>query len=202
MPQPAPILAVVVLAGGEGRRMGGRKPERVFDGASLIARAVARARAWSPVAAVAVRRPGQAPAGLDAALILDDPDIGGPVAGLTAALAFARRHGAARLLTLPCDTPLLPDDLPTRLEGALTDGAAVAVASSVGRLHPTCALWRPEVADALPAYLIHRASLRGFAEACGMAVAEWGCAPDADPFANANTPEELAALEARSRTRG
>jgi molybdopterin-guanine dinucleotide biosynthesis protein A len=190
-------LAVVVFAGGEGRRMGGRKPERAFGGATLIARAVAQARAWSPTVAVAVRHAGQAPAGLGAPLILDDPGVGGPAAGLVAAFAFARAQGAGRLLTLPCDTPVLPEDLALRLEAALAGEAAVAVASSLGRLHPTCALWRTAAADALPGYLATRASLRGFAETCGMAVADWPCAPDADPFANANTPEELAALEAR-----
>ena len=195
-------LAVVVLAGGEGRRMGGRKPERLFDGASLIARAVERARTWSPLVAVAVRRPEQAPGDLGVAVILDNPEVGGPAAGLAAALAFALDHGAARLLTIACDTPVLPEDLPERLEAMLTQDSSVAVAASLGRLHPTCALWRPQVADALPGYLAQPASLLGFAKACGMAVAEWPCSPDADPFANANTPEELAALEARSRTGG
>lgn len=187
--------------------MGGRKPEQVFDDGTLLERAVAQARTWSPTVAVAVRHAGQAPGDLGVPLILDDPDVGGPAAGLVAALAFARREGAERLLTLPCDTPMLPADLATRLEAALAapgeaEEAAVAVAASLGRLHPTCALWRPWVADALPAYLKGRASLRGFAETCGMVVADWPCEAGADPFANANTPEELAALQARARAGG
>lgn len=182
--------------------MGGRKPQRHFAGAPLLARAVAQARAWSPTVAVAVRHAEQAPPEMDAPLILDDPDVGGPAAGLVAAFAFARVQGADRLLTLPCDTPMLPPDLPLRLEAALAGEFAVAVASSLGRLHPTCALWRTEAGEALPGYLAQRASLRGFAETCGMAVTDWPCAPDADPFANVNTPADLAAVEARWRRDG
>jgi molybdopterin-guanine dinucleotide biosynthesis protein A len=48
-------MAVVVLAGGEGRRMGGRKPLRAFGGGTLIGHAVALARTWSSTVAVAVR---------------------------------------------------------------------------------------------------------------------------------------------------
>ncbi|WP_240606456.1 molybdenum cofactor guanylyltransferase [Phenylobacterium kunshanense] len=191
-------LAVVVLAGGEGRRMGGGKPLRVLDGATLLEHALARARGWSRSVAIAVREAGQA-GDVDARLILDHPAIGGPAAGLASAFAFAREQGASRLLTVPCDAPRLPADLPIRLAAALTGDVGCAVAASLGRLHPTCALWRVEMAQRLPAYLEQRASLRGFAEACGMAVVDWDAGPEDDPFANVNTPEDLAALEAGHR---
>lgn len=191
-------LAVVVLAGGEGRRMGGGKPMRPFGDSTLLSRALSHARRWSGVVAVAVRDAGQA-AGIDAPLLLDDPAIGGPAAGLASAFGFATAQGATRLLTLPCDTPTLPADLAERLDAALTGDAGCAVAASLGRLHPTCALWRVEAAARLPAYLRERASLRGFAETCGMVTVEWDAAPGEDPFANANTPQELEALAARHR---
>jgi molybdopterin-guanine dinucleotide biosynthesis protein A len=193
-------LAVVVLAGGEGRRMGGGKPQRAFGGGTLLGRAVSLARQWSDAVAVAVRSLDQA-AGVDATLILDDEAIGGPAAGLSSAFAFAAERGASRLLTLPCDTPNLPEDLALRLSAALADDAGCAVAASGGRLHPTCALWRVEMGAGLPAYLENRASLRGFAEACRMVVTDWAIIEGDDPFANANTPAELAALDARQRNR-
>jgi molybdopterin-guanine dinucleotide biosynthesis protein A len=186
--------AVVVLAGGEGRRMGGGKPLRPFGESTLVAHAVALARRWSPLAAVAVRDPAQVAGQVDAPVILDDPGISGPIAGLAAALAFARDQGAEQLLTIPCDAPRLPDDLLSRLEAALTGEACAAVPESGGNLHPDCALWRVEALERLPAYLATgKRSLRGFAESCGLARAEWPA--EGEPFANANTPEVLEALQ-------
>ena len=50
-------IAVVILAGGEGNRIGGAKPLRVLRGKRLIDRAEALARQWSDIIAVAVREP-------------------------------------------------------------------------------------------------------------------------------------------------
>lgn len=58
---PAGGLCVVVLAGGEGRRIGGGKPQRQLAGQTLLARALALAGSWSAHVAIAVRHPGQAP---------------------------------------------------------------------------------------------------------------------------------------------
>lgn len=189
-------VAVVVLAGGEGRRMGGGKALRAYGGTTLVGHAVGLALTWSPVVAVAVRSADQI-AGVDAPLILDDPDTEGPAAGLAAAFAFAGREGATLLLTLPCDTPNLPADLLARLEAGLGE-AAVAMAASGGRLQPVCALWRRDAGAGLAGYLAAgRRSLKGFAAACGMAIVDWDTA-DGDPFAGANTPDELAALQPQS----
>jgi molybdopterin-guanine dinucleotide biosynthesis protein A len=189
-----PEIAVVVLAGGEGARMGGGKPLRRFGATTLIGRALALARGYGAPIAVAVRAPEQAGARPDAPLLVDDPAIAGPLAGLASALKFGETSGARLVLTLPCDAPLLPADLAARLAEALTPPASVAVAASGGRLHPTCALWRVECCDELAGYIASGArSLWGFAERCGMVAIEWAVEPT-DPFANANTPEELARL--------
>ena len=188
--------AVVVLAGGQGRRMGGGKALRPFGRTTLAAHAVSLARRWSRTVAVAVRSLDQVEGLTDIPLLLDDPAVPGPAAGLASAFAFARAEGAARVLTLPCDAPLAPHDLLARLRAALEGGgAAVAIAASLGRLHPTCALWRVDCAARLPAYLAERTSLRGFGAECGMAIVDWPAGPGGDPFANANTPAELAALQ-------
>jgi len=190
----APV--VVVLAGGEGRRMGGSKPRMAWGRTTLIGHALSLARTYGPDVAVAVRAEAQVSGAVRAHLLLDEPSIEGPLAGLASALGFARAKGAACVLTLPCDAPRLPPDLACRLQAGLEPGVGVAVARSCGRLHPTCALWRREALDALPAYLASgRRSLNGFAAAIGMATVEWR-APGEDPFANANTPAELAALQA------
>lgn len=188
-------LAAVVLAGGEGRRMGGAKPTRRLGRTTLVGRALELARTYSRHVAVAVRDDIQVAGSVDAPLLLDDPAIEGPLAGLASALRFARGQGAACVLTLPCDSPCLPPDLAIRLSGALRDGDGVAVGRSAGRLHPVCALWRVEALDALPAYLATgRRSLTGFAAAVGMTAVDWPFT-EIDPFANAKTPDELDALQ-------
>jgi molybdopterin-guanine dinucleotide biosynthesis protein A len=101
------------------------------------------------------------------------------------------------VLTIPCDMPFLPWDLPVRL----TSDAAATVAASGGRLHPICALWKAEARDALPAYLATgRRSLKGFAEAAGYEAVQWPTEPF-DPFFNINDEADLARAEELVRSR-
>lgn len=188
-----PPLVVAVLAGGDGRRMGGGKPLRVLARKTLIERAVEQARQWSSLVAVSVRTEDQAGA-VDAVEILDAEEAG-PIAGLASALRFARQAGAERLLTIACDMPLLPVDLAARMEEALMAELGAVVASSGGVLHPVCGLWRCSALDALPRYRASgRSSLKAFAAELGRAVADWPVEPY-DPFLNVNNPDDLGAAE-------
>jgi molybdopterin-guanine dinucleotide biosynthesis protein A len=171
-------MRIVILAGGEGRRIGGGKPQRMLGGETLLARALDIARLWS-----------------DEVLIADGgsdlPGIAGPLGGVAGALAFG-----GDLLTIPCDMPFLPADLPERLART---SAAAALAESGGRLHPVCALWRARAADCLAAYAASgRRSLHGFAEAVGFEAVAWGADP-VDPFFNINDEQDLARAEALLR---
>lgn len=189
------VPVVVVLAGGQGRRMGGDKPRAPWGRTTLIGRALDMAERWGGEVAVAVRDGVQVEGAVRARLLLDDPTIAGPLAGLASALGFALDNGADRVLTLPCDAPALPEDFAARLTKALSTGVMVAVARSGHRLHPTCALWRVEALEALPAYLTTgQRSLNGFAASLDMMAVNWSI-ERGDPFANANTPEELASLQ-------
>jgi molybdenum cofactor guanylyltransferase len=191
----APNVACVVLAGGEGRRIGGEKPLRRLGGVTLLDRALAFAATQSDLVAVSLRTTDQVEAPQGLPILLDAPDIPGPLAGLAAGLAYAREQGRPAVLTLPCDTPRLPDDLAARLAERLIDGVGVVLAESGGQLHPVCGLWRVTCADALPGYVAQgRRSLWGFAKTVGMVQVEWPMTPY-DPFVNVNTPEDLAALE-------
>lgn len=184
-------MAVVLLAGGEGRRIGGGKPLRLLGGRTLLARALEAAAGWSDTVAVAVRDPGQASGLGNAQLVLDDPAIEGPLGGLASALRFARGRGRDAVLTLPCDMPFLPNDLLQRLSAAMGDRNA-AIAASGGSLHPVCGLWRTAALAALPEHAASGGrSLRGFAKAVGYAEMDWPTAP-ADPFFNVNREEDLA----------
>ena len=93
------------------------------------------------------------------------------------------------LLTVPGDTPLIP----AGLARALAPGPAVA--ESGGRRHHLVALWPVAAAPSLRAWLSQPGprSVRVFAETLGMTPVPF----DGDPFANVNTPDDLATLEAR-----
>ena len=187
-------LAVAVLAGGDGIRIGGAKPLIRLGGKTLIMRALDHARRWSNLVVVVIRSSDQL-GEHDWPWIADAAGIEGPLAGLAAALEWACRMGADALVTIPCDMPFLPDDLATRLQDEAGEHDA-AVASSGGELHPVCSLWRNAAIYEFPRYCASgRRSLRGFAEQLGFAEVVWPAEPS-DPFFNVNSPDDLAAAEA------
>ncbi|HJQ18682.1 MAG TPA: molybdenum cofactor guanylyltransferase, partial [Allosphingosinicella sp.] len=179
-------LAVVILAGGEGLRIGGGKPLRRLGGRRLIDHALDLAGRLSPHVAVSVRAGARLP-DVAAAQIEDEQADWGPLAGLDVALRHARALEQDRLLTLPCDSPFLPADLLVRLDAALSASLGASIASSGGRLHPVCALWHAEAHGLLADYVATgRRSLLGFAERPGYAAVEWPVGA-VDPFFNINT---------------
>jgi molybdopterin-guanine dinucleotide biosynthesis protein A len=125
--------------------------------------------------------------------VLPDAEPGrGPLGGILAALIWARGEGAEAVLTAAVDTPFLPGDLAERLAGA---GARGAYAETASVPHATTGLWSVELAEPLEEALAN-----------GMRkVRDWTRAVDAVPvrfedegaFFNVNTPEDLAAAEAR-----
>ena len=193
-------LAVVILAGGEGLRIGGGKPLRRLGGRRLIDHALDLAGRLSPHVAVSVRAGARLP-DVAAAQIEDEQADWGPLAGLDVALRHARALEQDRLLTLPCDSPFLPADLLVRLDAALSASLGASIASSGGRLHPVCALWHAEAHGLLADYVATgRRSLLGFAERPGFAAVEWPVGP-VDPFFNINTQQDLARAEELIRGR-
>lgn len=180
-------VGVVILAGGQGVRMGGRKPERLFRGRRLIDPVLDRAVAWDVPAVICVRQPGQV-ADCTLGQIFDRPGVEGPLAGLLAALDWAKGEALSHVLTLPCDTPFLPEDVLSTLWGAARKAGAPAVAASNARRHPTCAVWPVEALAGIEAYAASgRCSLSGALDACGAVDFCWP-ESDADPFVNINSP--------------
>lgn len=182
-----PRIQAVVLAGGLGRRMGGRDKGLIpLAGRPLVAHVLA---ALAPqVDDVALNTPNPDYAAFDLPLLADAvPDHAGPLAGILAALEATN---AELVLSVPCDTPHLPGDLVQRLWHALADHEA-SVAADGARLHPVIALWRPELAG----------RLRTFLESGERRVEAWLAQVDhnvvrfdAAGFTNINTPDDLAAL--------
>ncbi|MBL3607604.1 molybdenum cofactor guanylyltransferase MobA [Rhodovulum sulfidophilum] len=197
-----------ILAGGQGRRLGGvDKALLRLGGETLLERAAGRLGPQVERLALSANGPEAAyrAAGLareDA--VLPDPPPGdlGPLAGVLAGLDWAGAGGADWLVTAAVDTPFLPCDLVPRLlltvETAGTAG--MAMAASGGRRHPTAALWPVALRDELAAELAGGLrKLGAFGAARGAALAEFATGPGPDPFFNINTAEDLAAAGAALR---
>lgn len=188
-------LLVVLLAGGEGRRIGGRKPERMLGGRSLLKHAIDRARGYGGTLVLS-QRAGLELGNPELPRLLDSPKVAGPLAGLAAAFNTASISGARRILLLPVDMPFLPADLAQRLVAALDaqPEAGAAIACSGGREHPVCSLWRASAAPILETYLQSgQLSLKGLARLVKHVRVEW----PGDPFFNINEAGDLAEAERR-----
>jgi molybdenum cofactor guanylyltransferase len=120
------------------------------------------------------------------------PGYAGPLAGLAAGMKKARHD---RVLTLPCDTPLLPADLvPQLFAGWRASGAQMAVAKSGGRAHHAIMLCSRQLLPDLEAFLAGGGrKVAAWQAAHRAAYVEFG---NARAFRNLNTPEELAEAEA------
>jgi molybdopterin-guanine dinucleotide biosynthesis protein A len=187
-------VGVVILAGGLGTRMGGGKPERLFRGRRLIDPVLDRASAWRLPTVICVRKQGQL-AEETPGQLLDRPDIQGPLAGLLAGLDWAMGLGLEHVLTLPCDTPFLTEDVLARLLRASRSTSAPAVAASNARRHPTCAVWPRDSRSGVEAYAATgRRSLSGALDNCGAVDVSWHLST-LDPFVNINTPGDIDWLE-------
>ena len=192
-------IPVLVLAGGEGRRMGGAdKPLLELGGRPVLRHMLERlSPAHGPFAISANGDPARY-AAFGFPVLADPPAFRGcgPLAGLLAGLAWAEALGAAALLTVPGDAPFLPPDLAARL------APAPALAESGGKRHPPVALWPVATRAALAAHLeaLDRDrrgawSVLAFADAIGARVVGFPAAPF-DPFLDIDTPADLARAQA------
>ncbi|HEY0722067.1 MAG TPA: molybdenum cofactor guanylyltransferase MobA [Gammaproteobacteria bacterium] len=152
--RPISCITAVILAGGQGSRMGGIDKGLVnFRGKPLIAHVIERIAPQTDQILINANRSQERYAEFGYPLIADTlPDYPGPLAGILAALEVLESE---RLLAVPCDTPLLPVDLVQRLSNALdVSGAAIAIPVAGERLHASIMLMRRGVARDLRDYLL------------------------------------------------
>lgn len=178
---------VVVLAGGDARRMGGDKALRPWGGTTLIEATLARVIPQAPGVAINAR-PGEL-GDLGLTVVTDETDLAGlgPLSGVRSALAFARDRGLDRIVTVPCDMPRLPDDMVARLMA--TDAEVVAFEDA-----QLCALWRLSLLQPLEEALRGCGgglSVRRFLDRRDVA---W--LPCGDGFDNINTLDDLGLIGA------
>lgn len=181
----------VILAGGQGRRMGGvDKGLQELRGRPLVQWVFERLAPQVGSVLINANRNLPRYAGFGCPVLPDRiPDFAGPLAGLHAALAQA---ATPLIVTVPCDSPFLPADLVQRLHAALAaDNADLAVASAGGRVHRAFCLARRELLPQLDAFLAAGGRKVGLWHASLNAV-EVAFDDEAEAFGNINTLEELA----------
>ncbi|MGM0784305.1 MAG: molybdenum cofactor guanylyltransferase MobA [Pseudomonadota bacterium] len=184
----------LILAGGQGRRMGGcDKGLEPFAGRPLVGHV--RDRLEGKVAAVWINANRHlAEYEALAERVVSDRESGfqGPLMGIHSGLCAV---ATPWVLVVPCDTPALPHDLVSRLVTGIGEGD-IAVAHDGERLHPVVALIRTTLAADLAAALGdgERKIDRWYARHAWRAVDFSDC-PEA--FANLNTQDEKQRLEAR-----
>jgi molybdopterin-guanine dinucleotide biosynthesis protein A len=186
----------IVLAGGQGRRMGGIDKGLVdLDGRTMVEHVIDRLAPQVGAIVVNANQNGERYAAFGHPVIADAVGgFAGPLAGLHAGMTVAR---TPFVVTVPCDSPFLPIDLVARLAAGLESaGADLAVAKTFDQPHPVFALVRRDVHDHLSAFLAGG----------GRKIDHWYAAlrtvevpfdHDADAFRNINTREELATAAAR-----
>jgi molybdopterin-guanine dinucleotide biosynthesis protein A len=200
----------LVLAGGRGSRMGGiDKGLQNFNGTPLALHAITRLGMQVGKMMVNANRNLSAYESFGVPVWPDGlADYAGPLAGFLTGL---ERCETPYLITVPCDTPLFPLDLASRLAEALVSGGAeiaMAAAPEAADDPDAAPVLRPQpVFCLLGATLLE--SLVSFTQGGGRKIDRWtaqhrtvvvpfdrpGDAPDA--FYNANTLAELRALESQ-----
>lgn len=184
----------LVLAGGESRRMGGLDKGLVTLADRPMVRFVLD-RLAPQVASILINanRNLDLYAAEGHAVVPDIVDgYLGPLAGMASGLKAAKTE---YVLCVPCDCPLLPQDLAQRMATALmTADAELAVASDGDRLHPVFTLLKRAALPSILAFLDEgeRKIDKWFARHT-LAVADFSDQPES--FLNVNRPEERARLE-------
>jgi molybdopterin-guanine dinucleotide biosynthesis protein A len=182
----------LVLAGGQGRRMGSVDKGLVnLEGRPLVLHVIERFAPQVGTLVVNANRNRERYASFGYPVVGDAvPDFAGPLAGLHAGMSAAT---TAYIATVPCDSPFLPDDLVTRLASAFAErDLDLAVARTFEQPHPVFSLVRTDV----------RPHLETFLRGGGRKIDAWYATlrttdvrfdDEADAFRNINTAAELAA---------
>jgi molybdenum cofactor guanylyltransferase len=201
-------ITALILAGGKGSRMGGvDKGLQNFNGLPLALHTLTRLQVGGGVSAIMLNA-NRNLAAYESFGVSVWPDVladyAGPLAGFLTGL---ERCETPYLVTVPCDTPLLPLDLVPRLAQALQDeDADIAMVGAPEQGKDGQVTLRPQ-----PVFCLMRVdlmeSLVEFTQGGGRKIDAWTAlhktvvvpfdAPGDDPqaFCNANTLAELQALE-------
>jgi len=191
--KPYRDVTAVVLAGGRARRMGEHDKGLIaLNQAPLIEYALTALQDQVDTILINANRNIERYAGMGYPVIQDHHSgFSGPLAGMASALSVMRTRF---LVTVPCDSPLLPLDLVDRLlKGQARADTALAVAHDGTRIQPVFALLERSLLPCLERFL----------NAGGRRIDQWYAqhrfasvdfSDQPDAFTNVNTPEDLARI--------
>jgi molybdenum cofactor guanylyltransferase len=190
-------ITAVILAGGQGSRMGGQDKGLIeFDGRPLVAILVDNLRQQAVDIVINANRNHAQYQQFGCPVISDQlADYQGPLAGFASAMAVV---DSAFILTLPCDGPLLEDDYVRRFVASYNENAAaVHVAFDGERLQPVHAMIKVDILPSLTTFLDSgdRKIDRWYAQHDYARVDFSACA---NMFRNINTPADRASLQSSS----
>lgn len=202
MQQSSPPSLGVILAGGLSRRMGGGdKPLLMLKGRTLLDHISSR---LAPQCEDVILNANGDPTRFreTGLTVVPDclPDHPGPLAGILSALEWAAlyRPAVEWVVSVPGDTPFVPEDLVQRLlEAREAAKRPIACTSSGSQVHFAVGLWPTSLRQDLRRAVTVKGirSVREWAAPHGIAEVPWPTEPF-DPFLNINTPEDLARVSA------
>jgi molybdopterin-guanine dinucleotide biosynthesis protein A len=178
----------IVLAGGQGRRMGGvDKGLQLLHGKPMVAQVLARLTPQVQEIVINANQNLDAYGRFGHRVARDDiGGFAGPLAGLHAGMKAASHP---LVVTVPCDSPFLPLDLVSRLKSKMAD-LDLAVAKTGDQPHPVFSLVKRDLVT----------NLENFLASGGRKIDAWYGSlkfvevlfdDEADAFRNINTREEL-----------
>jgi molybdopterin-guanine dinucleotide biosynthesis protein A len=193
-----PNITAVILAGGQARRMGGQDKGLIeLSGTPLIEYVIAVLQPQLENIVINANRNAGIYASYGFPVIADDYEgYNGPLAGIASCM---KAIDTEYLITTPCDTPLLPQDLVSRMFVSLEENQAeISVADSGERLQPVFSLIKCSLLDSLLDYLDagERKIDRWFKQH-RMITVDFSDQPDT--FLNVNTPEDIKEMESRHK---
>ena len=195
------IIAGVLLAGGQSRRMGGGdKCLRELGGQTLLTRIIERAAPQIGPMMLNANGDSSRFAAFGLPVFADVVEgYAGPLAGVLTGLEWAADHapGCDWVASFACDAPFLPLDLVTRLLAVIEDqNADLACARSNGRDQPVFGVWPVRLAAELRRAVVDEdiRKVDVWTARYNLAHADFDDSA-IDPFFNVNRPEDFATAE-------
>ncbi|NVK45265.1 MAG: molybdenum cofactor guanylyltransferase MobA [Rhodobacteraceae bacterium] len=197
------VFPGVILAGGQGTRLGGVDKGMVeLGGTRLIERIIDRLAPQCATLAISANGDPKRYSEFGFPILPDGTsDAQGPLAGVLAGLDWAAMKGFEAIVTVATDTPFFPTDLVHRLASVShPEGFGIAVTKEDGdmRWHPTFGLWPVTLRhDLRIALQRNQRRMQQFAEGKGAVPVLFEAEHPEELFFNINTAEDLAQAEAR-----
>ena len=181
----------VILAGGQSRRMDGNDKGMInVAGKPMIEHVIEKLNKQVGQLIINANRNHDFYSNYGYQVVADEiKGFKGPLAGMASCL---RIINTPYMVTIPCDSPHIPDDLVERLyKNLVNDDADISVADNGERMQPVFTLMRKELLGSMLEYLEsgERKIDRWF-QRHKLAIADFSDKPDM--FININSPEDLA----------